>query len=330
MLSFNMTNLSPVARLVADIGGTNARFALLDVHGMPIHIRVLECADYPDVGAAIRAYLTKIGGVRPVSAVIAIANPVTGDHVAMTNHHWSFSVRALKTELGMESLVVVNDFAALALALPSLSSKDLVQVGGGVAVPDQPIGVIGPGTGLGVASLVKTGTLWQPLAGEGGHVTLAAANDFESDIIAALRHRFDHVSAERVLSGPGLSVLHETIGALRKQVVEPITPEEIARRALTGSDDLCHEAVTVFCAMLGTMAGNLALTLGARGGIYLGGGILPKLGTFFVQSPFRARFEEKGRFASYLASIPCYVIHAEQPALIGASRYFEYRERDVS
>ncbi len=325
-----MINPSLNARLVADIGGTNARFALLDVQGMPVQIGVLECADYPDVGSAIKAYLANVGGVRPASAVIAIANPVTGDRVAMTNHHWSFSVQELKADLGLKNLIVVNDFAALALALPELTSEDLVQVGGGAAVPDQPIGVLGPGTGFGVASLIKVGSLWQPLSGEGGHVTLAAANDFESDIIAALRSRCGHVSAERILSGPGLVALRETIGALRKQVVEPIAPEEIAHRALTDSDALCHEVVTVFCSMLGTVAGNLALTLGARGGIYLGGGILPKLGAFFVQSPFRARFEEKGRFASYLAAIPCYVIHAEHPALIGASRYFEGHESNVS
>lgn len=321
-----MANLSHPVHLVADIGGTNARFALLDAEGNPAQIRVLECADYPDLGAAIIAYLAKVRGAPPISAAIAIANPVTGDHVAMTNHHWSFSVQALKAELGLSSLIVVNDFAALAAALPSLASKDLVQVGGDVAVPDEPIGVLGPGTGLGVAGLIKSGPFWKPLAGEGGHVTLAAANDFESDIIAALRNRWGHVSAERILSGPGLSALRETIGALRHELAEPITPAEITRRALAGHDALCRETVTVFCAMLGTVAGNLALTLGARGGIYLGGGILPQLGAFFVQSPFRARFEDKGRFASYLSAIPCYVIHADQPALIGASRYFEYCE----
>jgi len=319
-----MTTFPTHARLVADIGGTNARFALLDAQGVPININVLECADYPDVGSAIRAYLANMGGVQPVSAVIAIANPVTSDRVTMTNHHWSFSVKELEVELGLDKLVVVNDFAALALSLPSLTSGDLVQVGGGAAVLGQPIGVLGPGTGFGVAGLVRVGGLWQPLAGEGGHVTLAAADDFESDIIAVLRRRFGHVSAERVLSGPGLLALREAVGVLRKQAVEPITPEEITRRVLAGDDALCHEAATIFCAMLGTVAGNLALTLGARGGIYLGGGILPKLGAFFEQSPFRVRFEDKGRFASYLASIPCYVIHAEQPALIGASRYFEY------
>lgn len=320
-----MSKLTQPARLVADIGGTNARFALLDAAGMPAQIHVLECMNYPDIGSAIRAYLAMVG-MQPSTAVIAIATPVTGDRIAMTNHHWSFSVQALKVELGLTSLIVINDFAALALSLPSLTAKDLVQIGGGLAVLNEPIGVIGPGTGLGVASLVKAGKFWQALAGEGGHVTLAAANDFEADIVAALRHRMGHVSAERILSGPGLVLLREAIGLLRNEVEEPIAPKEIVQRALSGSDALCQEAVTVFCAMLGTMAGNLALTLGARGGIYLGGGILPQLGIFFAQSPFRERFEEKGRFAGYLSAIPCFVIHAEYPALIGVSRYFEYCE----
>lgn len=309
-------------RLVADIGGTNARFALLDELGVLAQIEVLACADYPDIGAAIRTYMAK-SGRQATDSVIAIATPVTGDRISMTNHHWSFSVQALKAELGFTRMVFINDFAALALSLPALTAKELVQVGGGIAVPNQPIGVVGPGTGLGVASLVKSGNFWQALPGEGGHVTLAAANDFEAEIIASLRRRIGHVSAERILSGPGLVLLRETIGLLRNETVEPITPKEIAQRALVGSEALCVEAVTVFCAMLGTVAGNLALTLGARGGIYLGGGILPQLGDFFVRSPFRARFEEKGRFASYLASIPCYVIHAEYPALIGAGRYVE-------
>lgn len=312
-------------RLVADIGGTNARFALLDEAGVPTQAHVLACMDYPDIGAAINAYVSMVGN-QPTAAVIAIATPITGDRIAMTNHHWSFSVQALKAELGFTSLVFINDFAALALSLPALTAGELVQIGGGYAVPNEPIGVIGPGTGLGVASLVKSGSFWQALAGEGGHVTLAAANDFEADIIAVLRHRIGHVSAERILSGPGLILLRETIGQLRNEVVELTTPREIAQRALAGSDALCVEAVTVFCAMLGTVAGNLALTLGARGGIYLGGGILPQLGIFFAQSPFRERFEEKGRFAGYLSAIPCFVIHAETPALIGASRYFEYSE----
>lgn len=315
-----MTALPAPARLVADIGGTNARFALLDAHGMPERVRVLPCSDYPDVVSAVEAYLARAGGERPAVAAIAIANPVTGDRIAMTNHHWSFSVRAAEAKLGLQRLIVLNDFEALALALPALVPDERIQVGGGAAVPGTPIGVLGPGTGLGAAGLVPSGKSWLPLASEGGHVTLAAADDFEAAIIAALRRRFGHVSAERVLSGPGLAALYETIGTLRQAPQENLSPAEVTKRALDGSDPLCREAVTTFCAMLGTVAGDLALTLGARGGIYLGGGILPQLGAFFKNSPFRSRFEDKGRFATYLSAIPCYVIHSKYPALLGAAR----------
>ena len=315
-----MTTLPTSARLVADIGGTNARFALLDAQDRPDCVRVLPCADFPDIEAAIEAYLAGMGGPRPAEAAIAIANPVTGDQITMTNHHWSFSVRALKTRLGLDRLVVLNDFAALAMALPALPRHDLVQVGGGTAVEGEPIGVIGPGTGLGVAGLVPANGYWLPLPGEGGHVTLAAANDFEATVIAMLRQRFGHVSAERVLSGPGLVALYQTLGALHQAPIAALGPAELTRRARDGGDALCRETLTMFCAMLGTVAGNLALTLGARGGIYLGGGILPQLGPFFEQSPFRARFEDKGRFAAYLAPVPCFVIHAAEPALLGSAR----------
>ena len=315
-----MSALHTPARLVADIGGTNARFALLDAHGMPERVRVLPCADYPDVVSAVEAYLSKAGRERPAVASIAIANPVTGDHITMTNHHWSFSVRAAEAKLGLQRLIVLNDFEALALALPTLAPDERSQVGGGAAAPGAPIGVLGPGTGLGAAGLIPSGKSWLPLPGEGGHVTLAATDDLEAEIIAALRRRFGHVSAERVLSGPGLVALYETIGALCREPLEELSPAEVTNRALDGSDPLCREAVTIFCAMLGTVAGDLALTLGARGGIYLGGGILPQLGTFFETSPFRTRFEDKGRFATYLSAIPCYVIHSKYPALLGAAR----------
>ncbi len=312
--------MTPSARLVADIGGTNARFALLDPRGMPTQVRVLACADHPDIVSAVEAYLAQAGGERPVEAAIAIANPVTGDQVSMTNHHWSFSIEAVRTRLGLDRLVVVNDFEALALSLPALPAGEQAQVGGVAPVARAAIGVIGPGTGLGVAGLVPAGASWLALPGEGGHVTLAADDDFESDVLAVLRHRFGHVSAERVLSGPGLVALYEAIASISHEPAGSMTPAEITRRGLAGADPLCRDTLTAFCAFLGSVAGNLALTIGARGGVYIGGGIVPQLGQFFERSPFRARFEDKGRFAAYLAPIPCFVIHAAQPALLGAAR----------
>jgi glucokinase len=315
-----MTTLNYHARLVADIGGTNARFAMLDATGRPDRISVLPCANYPDIVSAAEDYLAHTGGERPSVAAIAIATPITGDRITMTNHHWSFSVREITAQLGLQHLSVLNDFEALALSLPALLPNECFQIGGGTATPGAPIGVLGPGTGLGAAGLIPSGKSWLALPGEGGHVTLAAADDFESEIIAVLRSRFGHVSAERVLSGPGLVTLYEILCTLRKKAAETLSPAEVTKRALDGSDPLCHESLTTFCAMLGTVASNLALTLGTRGGIYLGGGILPQLGTFFENSPFRSRFENKGRFSTYLATIPCYVILSEYPALLGAAR----------
>jgi glucokinase len=310
-------------RLVADVGGTNARFALLDHEGRPSAVRVLPCERYPDIAVAIEAYLAESGSARPDEAAIAIANPVTGDLVTMTNHHWSFSQRELQARLHLRRLLVLNDFTALALALPVLSADELRQVGGGSAAPQAPIALIGPGTGLGVSGLVPGPGAWIPLSGEGGHATLAAGDDFEANLIGRLRQRFDHVSAERVLSGPGLVLLYETIAAMHNAVAEKRTPAEITARALAGEDALCRLAAATFCALLGSVAGNLALTLGARGGVYIGGGIVPQLGEFLLRSPFRARFESKGRFAGYLAAIPCYVIHSPYPGLLGAGRAFE-------
>lgn len=312
--------MMPHSRLVADIGGTNARFGLMDGAGKPDCVRVLPCADFFDLTSAIETYLALVGKGRPTAAAIALANPVTGDEMTMTNHRWSISASALKDRLGLSQLVLLNDFAALALAVPLLGRAELRQVGGDAPSEAAPVALLGAGTGLGVSALLPAGNRWLPLAGEGGHATLAAADDFEAEIIARLRRQLGHVSAERVLSGSGFVALYQTIGALRNMPAPLLSPSEVTGRAIAGEDPLCEAAVTTFCAMFGTVAGNVALTLGARGGVYIGGGIVPKLGTFFERSPFRARFEDKGRFAAYLAPIPCYVIHAPFPGLLGAAR----------
>lgn len=319
-------------RLVGDIGGTNARFATIAGAGGGLdHILTLPCADFPGPAEAIAHYLQRTGQARPRWCAFGIANPVDGDDVRMTNHHWAFSIRALREELGLQRLLVLNDFAALALAIPGLVPDDVVQVGGGAPVPRRAIGLLGAGTGLGVSGLMPSGEGYLPLEGEGGHVTLPAADAQEAAIIAWLRTRFPHVSAERVLSGPGLVSLYEAHAALAAPAAERLTASAAERltasvvsaRGLDGSCPLCAAALHSFCAMLGTVAGNLALVLGAKGGIYIGGGIVPKLGAFFARSAFRARFEQKGRFSGYLARIPTYVIQAPYPALLGAAQALE-------
>ena len=311
-------------RLLADIGGTNARFAWQAAAGAPIEDQItLPCADYVSIEAAIRAYFERIDRPRPQSCAIAIANPVHGDRVQMTNHHWSFSISALRQALGFERLELLNDFTALALALPGLGADQLHQVGGGQALPGAAIGLLGPGTGLGVSGLVSDGRGgWVPLQGEGGHVSLAPVTPREQLVVEFLTQRYGHASAERAVSGMGLVDIHTAL-CLADGVLPPEgwSAAQVSAAALSGQQPRCAEALSMLCAWLGSVAGNLALTLGAKGGVYIGGGIVPRLGEWFDHSPFRARFEAKGRFQSYLAEIPVWVIHASQsPALAGAAK----------
>lgn len=310
-------------RLLGDIGGTHARFAWQTQRGAPVsEAATYRCADHASLVDAIRHYLAEHDKPVPPWCSIGIANPITGDHVKMTNHSWSFSINALKSEFSFERLVVINDFTALALALHVLEPADLRQVGRGRAVPDAPLAVLGPGTGLGVSGLLraKSGE-WVPVTGEGGHVTLAASDDREQAVIALLRQRFDHASAERALSGPGLVNLYEASCTLAGQVPRAMKPADVIACSRDGSDPLCASATDLFFGFLGSVAGDLALTLGARGGVYIGGGIVPRLLAEIERSAFRERFVAKGRFRDYLIDIPTYVIDAAvSPAFLGAAR----------
>ena len=309
------------ARLLADIGGTNARFALETGPGRFEAIEVLSCQQHATLGEAIRAYLALPQlaglGVGIRHAAIAIANPVTGDQVRMTNHHWAFSIEALRQECGFDTLMVVNDFSALARSLPHLGGQKR-QVGGGAPVPDAPLGLLGAGTGLGVSGLIPCGNSWTALRSEGGHVGFAPVNELEVAILQYAWREFEHVSSERLLSGAGVELIYR---ALSERAGRPgsLAAPEISRRALSGECALCDEVLEAFCGMLGTAAGNLAITLGAQGGVYIGGGIVPRLGERFDRSSFRRRFEQKGRFSDYLAQVPTYVITAEYPAFLGVS-----------
>lgn len=308
-------------RLLGDIGGTNARWAWQQGAGSGLsHASTYPCAQFESVQAVIEHYLHDQRLPRPARVAFGIATPITGDVVTMTNHHWSFSVVALQAALCVERCLVINDFEAIAAALPTLTAADSRRVGGGLAVPGAPVAVLGPGTGLGVAGLVQ-GAAGRPIgiAGEGGHVTLAAANAREASVLAHLQERYGHASAERAISGPGLVNLYDAVCALDARPAVTLPPAEVVARALAGSDAACVEALQLFGGFLGSVAGNLALTLGARGGIFLGGGIVPRLGTAFDALPFRARFEDKGRFRAYLERIPTSVITAPAPALYGAA-----------
>jgi glucokinase len=307
-------------RLIVDIGGTNVRLALSTGDGFYRAQATYLTARHAGIAPVITEYLAGlVPPLRPQEALIAVAAPVRGDHVQLTNASWQFSCRALAAQLGFRRVTALNDFAAIALALPYLKPGELQQVGGGTARLGAPIGIIGPGTGLGVAGLLTLpGGELLALPGEGGHATLAADDADEAVLIARLRSRFGHVSAERVLSGGGLVNLYEALSAEAGRLAPLLTPADVTDES--SADPLCHAAVARFLGMLGSFAGNLALTLGAEGGIYLAGGILPRLAARLAGSAFRRRFEAKGRLGAYLAGIPSFLVIHPDPALVGLAR----------
>jgi len=309
-------------RLLGDIGATNVRFALMARDCSVNRNETFRNLDYETVTEAIDAYLALLPKEeRPAEAAFAVAAPVTGDKVTMLNAPWSFSIDAVKRHYGWPALHMVNDFVANALAVPLLKEDDIVQIGEGKPVEGEAIAVLGPGTGLGVAGLIRCGGKWTPVAGEGGHATLAPMDSREAAIIDILRRQYAHVSAERVLSGPGLVNLYDALCELAGKPAAPLTPERITD-LYPGCDPQCRETVMMFFGMLGTFAGSVALTFGARGGVYIMGGIVPTtLGTF-TQSSFRERFEFRGRYRAYLSEIPTFVVTRPNPAFLGLSTLF--------
>jgi glucokinase len=298
--------------LLGDIGGTNTRCALGREDGAITEVCELRNANFTSIVAVLRQYLDQVAHAeRPTRGMLAIAAPMRGDRVEMLNRAWQFSIEELRQTLSLDSLRALNDFAALAWALPGLGAQDLAPIGGGVASPRSPKVVLGPGTGLGVAALVPCHDDWQAVPGEGGHVTLAARDEREEAVIRRARQRYGHCSAERLLSGPGLGFLHAALhGGPELDAVE------IGRRADAG-DPAALETLESFLRFLGSVAGNLALTLGAFGGVYIGGGIVPRYLEQMRRSGFRESFEAKGRYRGYLRAIPTAVITAPHPALRG-------------
>jgi glucokinase len=320
-------------RLIADIGSTYARFALEISKGDFQHVKSLLCADYPDFYTAMRAYLVSFPSLEIEHAAVAIANPVDGDLVSMTNYHWQFSIEEVRQKLGFDTLLIVNDFTALAMALPRLGAKDLRQIGGGEPRKKSVIGLLGPGSGLGVSGLIPAGDGWISLGSEGGHTSFAPRDEREISLLRYVWKHLEHVSFERLVSGPGLELIYRSLldkDAITTQASRhDLTAPEITERALDNVDTLCVEALDIFCALLGTAAANLAVTLGATGGIYIGGGIVPRLGDYFASSSFRSRFEEKGRFSRYVAAIPTFVITAENATFLGASSILDAQLRTL-
>ncbi|MEM7022579.1 MAG: glucokinase [Pseudomonadota bacterium] len=303
-------------RLVADIGGTNARFALTDGSGRPTQDQKLSTSAYAGPVEAVCAYL---GGREVDEAVFAMALPVDDDWVQLTNSPWAFSIEATRQALGLERLTIINDFSAQALAIPALLPNERLQIGTGEPDRHAAIGVIGPGTGLGVGGLIHIGETWHPIASEGGHISLAPRDEVEAAVKNHLSQRFGHVSNERVLSGPGLVNLATALAEIAGESLEIREPAEVSRRARDGDCRFCREALVRFSSLLGAAAGDLALMLCARGGIYIGGGLVKRLGTLFDTEQFRAAFLAKGRFEEYLSEVPTYLVTRQDPGLLGAA-----------
>lgn len=306
-------------RLLADIGATHARLALETAPGVLRHTAVLRCDEYSGIVPLLNTYLAQHGSARISHAAFAMANPISGDLVRMTNRDWQFSTDEVRRTMGWSTLVIVNDFTALAMALPGLGAGDVLQVGGGKPQPHAVAGVLGAGTGLGVSGVIPTADGFVTLGSEGGHVNFAPGDEREFAILQYAWREWPHVSNERILSGPGMELVYRAL-AQRNGVEAPgRNAAEIVSSALEQHDPLCLEVLECFAGMLGGAAANLALTLGAFGGIFIGGGIVPRIAQWFATSPFRARFEAKGRFSDYLAQIPTYVIMTPNPALRGVS-----------
>lgn len=307
--------------LVGDVGGTNARLALCSLDNGDIEqIQTFSGLDFPSLEAVVAHYLTIID-VTIKDASIAIACPITGDWVAMTNHTWAFSIEEMRNNLSLDTLEIINDFTAVSMAIPMIKPEHLIQFGGGKPVVDKPIAIYGAGTGLGVSHLVHVDKRWVSLPGEGGHVDFAPNSEEEDIILEVLRAEIGHVSAERVLSGPGLVNLYRAIVKADNRTPENYQPSDITERALADSCTDCRRTLSLFCVIMGRFGGNLALNLGTFGGVYIAGGIVPRFMDFFKASGFRAAFEDKGRFKEYVKDIPVYLIAHDQPGLLGAGAH---------
>ncbi|GGV07094.1 glucokinase [Actinomadura cremea] len=306
--------------LVGDIGGTNARFALVDgPSGAPRAVRALPTREHADLADAALAYLSRHApGVRPSAACLAVAGPVTGGTFHLTNAGWPVGTpEDVRERLGVPHLEIVNDFAGLAMSLPRLAAGDLVPVGDRYPTADGPLAVVGPGTGLGVGGLVPApGGGWVPLPGEGGQVDAPAGTDLEVEVVRLLRAERGAATAEYLLSGDGLARIHRYLAIIDGVPPEPAEPAWIVDHK---DDARCARTLALFCEMLGSLAGNVALTIGATGGVYLGGGVLPRIADVLAASAFRARFEGKPPVETYLRAIPTALIVHTGPALVGAA-----------
>jgi glucokinase len=318
----------PFPVLIGDIGGTNARFALVSDPDAPLQVfRSVATADFPTIEDAIAASVLAHSPLRPRSAIVDLAGPITGDAVPLTNAHWVIRPRDMIARSGLENVILLNDFEALALALTALGPHDLVSTGGGAATASGAKVVLGPGTGLGVGGLVEANGLWVPVPGEGGHVALGPAEADEFPVWANIEPEHGRISAEAILCGRGMVRLYRAVALTEGREAVLTTPAEITQQALDASDPLAFRTVSLWTRLLGRLAGDMALVFMARGGAYIGGGIPPRILPFMTGGEFRRAFEEKAPHQAVMAGIPSYVIVGENPALQGLAAFARAPQR---
>lgn len=307
--------------VVVDLGGTNIRLATCELDtGELSQLKEYICADFATIEQALEAYFS-ILPKQVKHLCIAIACPVESDQITMTNLSWAFSQRTLKEHLNLTSLYVINDYTAISLAVPFLSAQDKVQIGAGTAKKNGTTAVFGPGTGLGVSHIIKPADKWISLDGEAGHVSFTPNTREQGDILFLLQTQFGHVSAERILSGQGLVNLYQSLCTLSQKKSQFELPEQVTKAGLNYSCPIAVKSLNIFCQVMGSFAGNLAMSLNCTGGVYIAGGIVPRFITFFGTSEFRHFFEDKGRLKDYLTKIPTFVITNRNPGLLGSTVY---------
>lgn len=310
-------------RLVGDIGGTNARFAIAEPGKYPSEVRKLPVAQYPSLVEAVEDYQSGTPTVE--EAVLAVAGPVLGDEIRFTNSAWHFSIEDVRRRLGLRKLIVINDLVAQALSFAALQPDEIGSVKTGTRDQGQPALVIGPGTGLGAAFLLNNAGTLVGLPSEGGHATFAPMDRVQVEILSRLQDRHPHVSVERLLSGSGLLAIATTLAEINGQVIDVHDPRDVSARAAAGQCPTCQEAIRIFSSVLGSTAGNLALTLLTGGGVIITGGLCRALRPLWDIEALRRAFAAKGQFRSYLDGIPIDQILRPHAGLLGAAVYVERR-----
>lgn len=316
--------------LVADIGGTNARFALVtdvdhEQHQYQIkHQRTYPSADFAGIEQAVAHYLQDIDNNSIRNGCLAVAGPVTGDRFRLTNLKWDVDISKAREALGFDSLHLKNDFSAYAYAIPYLDPSVFRVISSGTPAPRSPIAVLGPGTGFGVAMLVPEKNRKRAISTEAGHMSLPATTALQSAIKEYLSRHFERVSVERVFSGPGMQYLYEALAAVEGAPSDTLTAAEITQAALAESDEMCLRTLNLFCSWLGGVVGDISLVLGARGGVFLGGGILPRIADFLVESDFMSSFYAKDQMSHYMENIPVTLVTEGNSALLGAAAWLEH------